>query len=71
MAPDKYAAFGDFKLKKDALQQVDSHGPQLLINVFSGRKSSQDNLLDCGIYEGPLKSAPEANIKVTCKLIGE
>jgi hypothetical protein len=71
VAPDKDAAFGDFQLKKDALQQVDSRGPQLLINVFSGRKSSPNNLLDCGIYEGLLKSAREANIKVACKLIGE
>lgn len=71
VAPDKYAAFGDFKLKKDALQQVDSHGPQLLINVYSGRKSSPNNLLDCGIYEGPLLSAPAANIQIACKLIGE
>jgi hypothetical protein len=71
VAPDKDAAFGDFQLKKDPLQQVDSRGPQLLINVFSGRKSSPNNLLDCGIYEGPLKSAREANIKVACKLIGE
>jgi hypothetical protein len=71
VAPDKDAAFGDFKLKNDPLQQVDSRGPQLLINAFSGRKSSPNNLLDCGIYEGPLKSAREANIKVACKLIGE
>jgi hypothetical protein len=71
VAPDKDAAFGDFKLKKETLQLIDSNGPQLLINVFSGRKSSPDNLLDCGIYEGPLKSAREANIKVACKLIGE
>jgi hypothetical protein len=71
VAPDKDAPFQDFKLKKDALQQLDSHGPQLLINVFSGRKSSPDNLLDCGIYEGPLKTAAQANIKTACKLIGE
>ncbi|MFY9746953.1 MAG: hypothetical protein WA891_09165 [Acidobacteriaceae bacterium] len=71
VAPDKDAPFQDFKLKKDALLQLETHGPQLLINAFSGRKSSPDNLLDCGIYEGPLKTAAQANIKIACKLIGE
>jgi hypothetical protein len=42
-----------------------------LINVYSGRKSSPDNLLDCGIYEGPLKAVQSQSIPISCKIIGE
>ena len=57
--PGEAARFLDFKLKQGALPLLDSDGPQLLINVVSGRKSSKDNLLLCGIYEGSLKAARE------------
>jgi len=53
------------------LKWVGNQGPQLLINLYSGRKSSPDNLLDCGIYEGPLKAVEGKNIPIACKLIGE
>jgi hypothetical protein len=49
----------------------DSQGLQLLINVYSGRKSSPNNLLDCGIYEGALKAIQGQSIPISCKLIGE
>jgi hypothetical protein len=51
VAPGKIAQFGEIKLKQDALAQIDEQGPQLLINVVSGRKSSENNLLACDIYE--------------------
>lgn len=69
--PGQVAHFGEVKMKKDALAQIDVNGPQLLINVYSGRKSSKDNLLDCGIYEGALKPVEGTTIAVACKLIGE
>jgi hypothetical protein len=53
------------------LQWVNDQGPQLLINAYSGRKSSENNLLDCGIYEGPLRPMLGQNIGISCKLIGE
>ncbi len=46
-------------------------GPQLLINVYSGRKSSPNNLLDCGIYEGSFQAIQGQSIPIACKLIGE
>jgi hypothetical protein len=69
--PGQVAHFGEVKMKKDALAQIDVNGPQLLINVYSGRKSSKDNLLDCGIYEGALKPVEGTTILIACKLIGE
>jgi hypothetical protein len=71
VAPGEKATFQAIDLKKDAFEQTDKQDPQLLINVFSGRKSSQNNLLDCGIYEGPLKPVQGGSIPISCKLIGE
>jgi len=65
------ATFKTIKLDQAALKWADSQGPQLLINVYSGRKSSPDNLLDCGIYQGPLKDVQGKSIPISCKLIGE
>jgi hypothetical protein len=63
--------FNELKLRPDALKQVDAQGPQLLINVFSGRRSSKDNLLNCGIYDGSLKAVQGRKIPISCKLIRE
>jgi hypothetical protein len=71
IAPGAIAKFGPVKLKQDALNQTDKSGPQLLINVYSGRKSSPDNLLDCGIYEDALMPVQGKTIPIACKLIGE
>lgn len=71
LAPGENAEFSDIKLKQDAFEQTDKNSPQLLINVFSGRKSSKNNLLDCGIFEGTLESVQERSIPISCKLIGE
>ena len=71
IAPGEIAKFGPVKMKQDALNQVDKSGPQFLINVYSGRKSSKDNLLDCGIYEDALEPVEGKTIPIACKLIGE
>lgn len=67
--PGGVAIFQDLKLRQGALPLLDSQGPQLLINVVSGRKSSKDNLLACSIYEGPLKAVEGTAIPIHCKLI--
>ncbi|MGA2219745.1 MAG: hypothetical protein ABSG51_16765 [Terracidiphilus sp.] len=69
--PGKSARFGEIKLKPDARAQTDGMDPRININVFSGGKSSKDNLIDCGFYEGSLKSLQGQVIPVACKLIGE
>ena len=42
---------------------------QVNVNVFSGRKTSGDNLLDCGMLEGPLAQAERAPPVLDCRLI--
>jgi hypothetical protein len=71
IAPGTIAKFGPVKMKQDALVQTDKSGPQLLINAYSGRKSSKNNLLDCGIYEDALAPIQGKTIPISCKLIGE
>jgi hypothetical protein len=65
------ATFNNVKPNQAMMKWVDSSGPQLLINVYSGRKSSPNNLLDCGIYEGSLQAVQGQSIPISCKLIGE
>lgn len=43
----------------------------VLINVYSARKVSDDNLLDCDIFQDVLKVAAAKPIEISCKLIGE
>lgn len=69
--PGREAAFRSFAINRDALTRLDRRGSQLLINVYSGRKSSPNNLIDCGIYEGPLKDVENKSIPISCKMIGE
>jgi hypothetical protein len=71
VAPGAIATFDSVKPTPAMMKWVDSSGPQLLINVYSGRKSSPNNLLDCGIYEGSLQAVNGQSIPISCKLIGE
>jgi hypothetical protein len=71
VALDEPATFKSIKLDSAGLKWANDQGPQLLINVYSGRKSSPNNLLDCGIYQGPLEDVQGKSIPISCKLIGE
>ncbi len=71
VAPGAIATFKSIPLDPALVKWIDSRGPELLINVYSGRKSSPDNLLDCGIYEGSLKAIQGQTIPISCKMIGE
>jgi hypothetical protein len=71
IAPGATATFDRIKLDPAVAKWFDSQGLQVLINVYSGRKSSPNNLLDCGIYEGSLKAIEGQTIPISCKLIGE
>lgn len=45
--------------------------PQVNVNIFSGRRSSPDNLLDCAMFQDTLAVAAKAPIQLRCGLIGE
>lgn len=44
-------------------------GKQVLVNVFTARKAHQDNLISCGIYQGPLAMAQKQPVEIRCDLI--
>jgi hypothetical protein len=71
IAPGAIATIGSVKPDQALVKWVDNQGLQILINVYSGRKSSPNNLLDCGIYEGPLAAIQGQSTPISCKLIGE
>jgi hypothetical protein len=43
--------------------------PEVLINVYSARKTHENNLLSCGIYQGPISMAQKKPVDITCDLI--
>ena len=53
------------------LQYVKDGKEQVLINVFTGRRSSQDNLIACDIFQDDVKLAEANGVKIACKLISE
>ena len=44
--------------------------PMVNVNVYSARITSPDNLLDCGIVDGPTDVLSKSTQEITCKLIG-
>ena len=71
IVPASTATFDRVNPDRALIKWINDQGLQILINVYSGRKSSPNNLLDCGIYEGPLAAIQGKSIPISCKLIGE
>jgi hypothetical protein len=71
IVPAATATFDSVKPDQALVKWINDQGLQILINVYSGRKSSPNNLLDCGLYEGPLAAVQGQSIPISCKLIGE
>ncbi len=63
--------FNDIHLPEKKLKKTESSDYHLLINIASGRKSSQSNFLDCGVYRGSMKAVQDHTIDIQCRLIGE
>ena len=66
------ASFPPVALDAQQLAWTENPGqPEVNINVFSGRKSSTDNLLDCQMFQDTLAAAVKEPIRLHCKLMGE
>lgn len=44
--------------------------PMVNVNVYSARITSEDNLLDCGIVDGPTDALSKSTQEINCTLIG-
>jgi hypothetical protein len=69
--PGETATFDRLNLNPDALSRIDSQGPHILMDVYSGRRSSKDNLLSCDDYDGSFESIRGRTIVIRCQLIEE
>jgi hypothetical protein len=43
--------------------------PEVLVNIYSARKTHENNLLNCGIYQGPVSMAQKKPVEIQCDLI--
>lgn len=43
--------------------------PQVLVNVYTSRMAHENNLINCGIYEGPIAMAQQKPVDIKCDLI--
>lgn len=68
---NRIAKFEGLKFSKAMYDKLADKDITLLINVYSGRKSSSDNLLDCGIVEANVSKLINKRFTVGCKLIEE
>lgn len=57
--------------KADRLGWVVGREARVNLNVYSARKSSPDNLLDCDLFEDTVAVATAKPVAVACRLIGE
>jgi hypothetical protein len=69
--PGETAIFDQLNLDPDALARIDSQGLHILMEVYSGRRSSKNNLLDCDDYDGGFEPIRGRTIVIRCQLIEE
>lgn len=67
----RIARFEGLKFSKKQLDRLKDKDIRLLINVYSGRKSSEDNLLSCGIVDAKASNFRYHRFLVGCPLITE
>ncbi|MEO6843686.1 MAG: hypothetical protein ABI184_00865 [Ginsengibacter sp.] len=66
---DSIAKFENIRFSKSLYDSLADKDIQLLINVFSGRHSSPDNLLNCGIIQEKMSKVKGKIFTIDCKLI--
>ena len=67
----RLARFEGLKFPKTELDKLKDKDFRMLINVYSGRKSSEDNLLSCGLAEVPASQFGGKRYSIQCNLIEE
>jgi hypothetical protein len=69
LTASRVARFENLKLSKKAYNSLANKDIRLLINVFSGRKKTRDNVLDCGIFEAKMSEIINKRSTIQCSLI--
>lgn len=68
---NRIARFEGLKFSQKELDKLKDKDIRLLINVYSGRKSSKDNLLTCNLVDAPASQFGGKRYSVGCTLIEE
>jgi len=68
---NRVAKFEGIRFSKAAYDSLADKDIRVLVNVFSGRRSSPDNLLDCHILSDKMSAVNNRTFVLTGKLIGE
>jgi hypothetical protein len=66
---ERRARFEGIKFPKRLYDSLFDKDVELLVNVYSGRKSSPDNLLSCGIVSEKASVFKDKKYTIKCKLI--
>ena len=67
----RIAKFEGIKFSKSLYNSLSDKNISLLINVYSGRRSSDNNLLDCDILQDKMSEVKGKRFTIKGKLIGE
>jgi hypothetical protein len=65
------ATFSDTKISQSNWNDLSNKDYYVTINVVSARRSSKNNLLDCGDPEDRISTFAAKSTPVSCRLIGE
>jgi len=63
--------FSNLLISDEKITLIKEASPFFYMNVVSGRKSAESNLLDCSTYQGSFRDIQGRTIEITCRLIGE
>ncbi len=67
----RIAKFHNIKISKETYNSLADKNIEVLINVFSGRRSTENNLLECNILQDKISNIRDKSFTLTGKLIGE
>lgn len=68
---NKDATFSGVKISRRDWNNLSNKDYYVTLNVFSARKSSQHNVLDCTVPSGRISTFAGKSTQVSCRLIGE
>jgi hypothetical protein len=71
LSDSRAAKFENIKFSKKLYDSIADKNIRLLINIYSGRRSSKDNILDCDLLEDSLSNIKDKKFTLKCKLIAE
>lgn len=71
LTDSRTAKFEKIKISKQVYETLADKDIQVLINIYSGRRSSKMNLLNCDILQKPISQVKDQKFVLKGKLIGE